>query len=93
MLVRREILPRLTYLKKEVEQLEETDMLKEELRDQYLVYLKQEALWLHAKKEEILSKKKVSESNIADLKKKIEAQESIPDVVSTQEFEKELKKT
>ncbi|HBV00874.1 MAG TPA: hypothetical protein DEF00_00570 [Candidatus Taylorbacteria bacterium] len=70
-LLRREIAPHILFLKKQVEKIEKTREIKEELRALYGEYLKREHSYITFSKQRIAEEERAPKSELLDLERKI----------------------
>ncbi len=75
--LRREIAPHISYLKKQVEKIEKTKQLKEELRALYSDYLKREYAFITFTKEKIVHEEKAPRAELQDLEQRLAASKKI----------------
>lgn len=75
--LRREILPHLKFLKKQVEKIERADELRRDLKTLYREYLAREAFYLQQAKEELVTKRHDPETKMGELEKQIAAAERL----------------
>ncbi len=75
--LRREIAPHIAFLKKQVEKVEKTKLLKEELRSLYAEYLKREHTYLTHTKQKIADEERGPKAELADLEQKLSASKKI----------------
>lgn len=75
--LRREIAPHIAFLKKQVEKVEKTKLLKEELRSLYAEYLKREHTYLTHTKQKISDEERSPKAELADLEQKLSASKKI----------------
>ncbi len=75
--LRREIAPHIAFLKKQVEKVEKTKLLKEELRSLYAEYLKREHTYLTHTKQKIADEERSPKAELADLEQKLSASKKI----------------
>lgn len=75
--LRREILPHLKFLKKQVEKIERADELRRDLKTLYQEYLAREAFYLQQAKEELAARRDEPEAKMGELEKQIAAAERL----------------
>ncbi len=75
--LRKEIIPHLHFLEKQVEKIKHTETLREELKELYATYLQNEYAYIAQQKKDLLEKKTSPLLETKDLDKKIEEQETI----------------
>ncbi|MDO8594273.1 MAG: hypothetical protein Q7R93_02040, partial [bacterium] len=75
--LRREIAPHISFLKKQVEKVEKTKQLKEELRGLYVDYLKREHVFITFSKQQIAKEEHAPKSELADLTIKLATSKKI----------------
>lgn len=91
--LRKEIAPHLRFLKKQVEKIEKTLSLKEELKNLYREYLRREYLYIEAKNDEINTELALPKEKLKDLEKKLsEAKKTLEDAPGLDEKRKSLLK-
>ena len=69
--LRREIAPHISFLKKQVEKIERTKQLREELRDLYREYLSREHAYITFSKQKIAEAERAPKSELAELEHKL----------------------
>ena len=75
--LRREIAPHISFLKKQVEKIEKTKQLKEELRALYGEYLKPEHVYIAVSKEKIAEEEREPKQELAELNDRLIASKKI----------------
>jgi len=73
--LRREIAPHLKFLKRQVDKIEKTNLLRQELEEKALIYLNDQSRLLKAQAQGFTSQKSEINKSIIDLKKKMEEQQ------------------
>ena len=75
--LRREIAPHIAFLKKQVERIEKTKQLKEELRTMYGEYLKREAVFIAFTKKKIADEERGPKAELSELQSQLAASKKI----------------
>ena len=75
--LRREIAPHINFLKKQVEKIEKTKQLKEELRSLYVEYLKREHAYVTFTKEKISAEERAPKQELTDLEQRLAVSKKI----------------
>jgi len=83
-LQRKEIAPHLRFLKRQVEKIEKSQILRDDLKEKYLIYLKKEENYLKSQKESISKNKTNLQTEISRLEKELEESEKTLNLVSYQ---------
>lgn len=75
--LRREIAPHISFLKKQVEKIERTKQLREELREIYKDYLAREHAYIALSKQKIAESERLPKAELAELERKLAAAKKI----------------
>lgn len=75
--LRREIAPHISFLKKQVEKIEKTKLLREELRELYGSYLKREHAYITFSKQRIAEEERVPRAELSELERKLAVSKKI----------------
>lgn len=90
--LRREIIPHLKFLKKQVEKIEEGKKLRESLKSAYQTYLKIESAYLHSEKQRIAQEIAVPQQRLRDIEADIRRYEAETKQVQNNELVEAVKR-